>query len=276
MIAAAMPKPLNSARHGSALKLHRGATFGEVSIAPLQPHSPANQPIAETGTVLAINYLTSGVAALSAGGTGRGGARNRADRESHALTAAQIANLKAAERHAHKIGLPFTRMISIHWQAAEVPLAGMAKATGRFTDLMAKALSRHGRRTAWLWTHENVPGTGHTKGGHCHLIAHIPPDLVPVITALQRGWLRRITGQPYRARVIYSKPIGGRLGLETGNADLHAVNLQSAFAYLCKGAPQAVLDAAGIDRTHEPAGRVIGKRCGTSQNIGAKARMAKD
>jgi hypothetical protein len=27
-------------------------------------------------------------------GTGRGGARNRADRESHALTAAQIANLK--------------------------------------------------------------------------------------------------------------------------------------------------------------------------------------
>ena len=276
MIAAAMPKLQNSAQRGGALKLHRGATFGEVSIAPLQPHSPANPPIARTGTALAINYLTSGVAALSARGTCRGGARNRADRESNALTAAQIANLKAAERHADKIGLPFTRMISIHWQAAGVPLAGMAKATGRFTDLMAKALARNGSGTAWLWTHENVPGTGQTKGGHCHMLAHVPADLVPVITALQRGWLRRITGQPYRARVIYSKPIGGRLGLEAGNPELHAVNLQVAFGYLCKGAPQAALDAAGIDRTHEPGGRVIGKRCGTSQNIGATARKAKD
>ena len=111
-----------------------------------------------------------------------------------------------------------------------------------------------------------------TKGGHLHLLAHVPADLVSVITALQRAWLRRITGQSYRARVIHSKPIGGRLGLEAGNPDLHAINLQVAFSYLCKGAPQAVLDATDIDRTHESGGRVIGKRCGTSQNIGAAAR----
>src|SRR3546814_3636092 len=114
----------------------------KVSIAPHQSIAPENPPLPETGTAPAINYLTSGVAGLSASGTGRGGARNRADRESHALTAAQIGNLKAVERHAEKIGLPFTRMISIHWQAAGVPLAVMAKATGRFTDLMAKALAR--------------------------------------------------------------------------------------------------------------------------------------
>ena len=275
MIAAAMPKPHNSARHGGALKLHRDCGFGEVSIAPLQPQSPANPPIVRTGTALAISYLTSGVAALSARGTGRGGARNRADRESHALTAAQIGNLRAAERHAEKIGLPFTRMISIHWQAAGVPLAGMAKATGRFTDLMAKALARHGSGTAWLWTHENVPGNGHDKGGHCHLLAHVPADLVAVVTALQRRWLRRITGQPYRARVIHSKPIGGRLGLEVGNPDLHAINLEAALAYVLKGASLEAASQFGLERL-EPGGRVIGKRCGTSQNIGAKARNAKD
>lgn len=276
MIAAAMPKPLHCARHGGALKLHRGDAFGEVSIAPLQPHSTANPPLARTGTALAINYLTSGVAALSTGGTGRGGARNRADRESDALTAAQIANLRAAQRHADAIGLPFTRMISIHWQLAGVPLAGMVKATGRFTDLMAKALARHGSATSWLWTHENVPGNDYEKGWHCHLLAHVPAALVPIVTALQRGWLRRITGQPYRATVIYSKPIGGRLGLEAGNPELHAVNLAVAFAYICKGAPQAILDRFDIEREHRPGGRVIGKRCGTSQNIGAKARKAKD
>ncbi|HEY9578335.1 MAG TPA: hypothetical protein VIR65_00565 [Rhizorhapis sp.] len=247
----------------------------KVSIAPHQSIAPENPPLPETGTAPAINYLTSGVAGLSASGTGRGGARNRADRESHALTAAQIGNLKAAERHAEKIGLPFTRMISIHWQAAGVPLAVMAKATGRFTDLMAKALARHGSGTAWLWTHENVPGNGHDKGGHCHMLAYVPADLVPVVTALQRGWLRRITGQPYRARVIHSKPIGGRLGLEAGNPDLHAVNLEAALAYVLKGASPDAASQFDLERL-EPGGCVIGKRCGTSQNIGAKARKAKD
>lgn len=271
MIAAAMPQTPQSARHGGALKLHRDCGFGEVSMAPLQPKAPENPPFPETGTAHAIKYLTSGVAALSASSPGRGGARNRADRTSHVLTVAQIANLRAAERHAQTIGLPFTRMITIHWQAAGVPLAGMAKATGHFTDLMAKAVARHGSGTAWLWVHENVPGKAHDKGGHCHLLAHVPADLVSRLTALQRGWLRRITGQPYRARVIHSKPIGGRLGLEAGNPDLHAVNLEAALAYVLKGASPAAASQFDLERL-EPGGRVIGKRCGTSRNIGAKAR----
>lgn len=181
----------------------------------------------------------------------------------------QIANLRAAERHSRQIALPFTRMITIHWQAAGVPLEDMAKATGRFTDLMAKALARHGSETAWLWVHEN----GHGKGGHCHLLAHVPADLVSRLMALQRGWLRTITGQPYRARVIHSKPVGGRLGLEAGNPELHAVNLEAALAYVLKGASPEAASQFGLERL-EPGGRIIGKRCGTSQNIGPKARKA--
>ena len=274
-----MPAPSHSriprAYEGGALKLHRGATFGEVSIAPPPFANGGKSADLKAGTTLAISNLTSGVAALSASSTGRGGARNRTDRESHALTAAQIGNLKAAERHAEQIGLPFTRMISIHWQAAGVPLAGMAKATGRFTDLMAKALARHGSRTAWLWTHENATGSANDKGGHLHLLAHVPADLVPVITRLQRGWLQTITMRTYRARVIYSKPIGGRLGLETGNPDLHAVNLEAALAYILKGASSEAASQFGLERL-EPGGRVIGRRCSTSQNIGVKARKTKD
>jgi hypothetical protein len=158
-------------------------------------------------------------------------------------------------------------MITIHWQAAGVPLAGMAKATGRFTDLMAKMIARHGHCTAWLWVHEGGDG----KGGHCHLLAHVPAALVPTLTSLQRGWLRRITGQPYRARVILSKPVGRLLGLEAGNPDLHAVNLATALGYCLKGATPAAAARFGLGRL-EPGGRIIGKRCGTSQNIGAKAR----
>ena len=267
MIAAAMLKTHDSARHGGAFETSPFRGFGEVSIEPHLPQSPVKLPIVRTGTALAISNLTTGVAALSASSTGRGGARNRADRESHALTAAQIGNLRAAERHANRIGLPFTRMISIHWEAAGVPLAGMAKATGRFVDLMAKALARHGSGTAWLWVHEGGDG----KGGHCHLLAHVPAKHVKRLTGLQRGWLRRITLRNYRARAIHSRPLGKRLGLETGNPELHAINLKAALAYVLKGANSEAASQFGLVRL-EPSGRVIGKRCGTSQNIGVKAR----
>lgn len=250
----------------TALKLHRQASFGEVSIPPLRAQSAVKQPLPRDGTALAIRYLSLGEAAHSPRGSSRGGARNSANRENHVLSVAHVANLKEAARHASTIGLPFTRMISIHWEAAGVALESMARATGRFLDLMTKALARHGTRTAWLWTHE-----GGDKGGHCHLLAHVPAALVRVLTRLQKSWLRRITGNPYRVRVIRSRPIGGRLELERSNPDLHAVNLDAALCYVLKGASPAAASRFNLGR-REPGGRVIGKRCGTSQNIGAKAR----
>lgn len=267
MTAAAMSKPHSSARRGGALKLHRRATFGEVSTALHQPQKPAIAPIADDGTALAIVNSRIGVAALFPRTIGRGGARNRADRVSHALTLAQVARLKAAERHARQIGLPFTRMITIHWEAAGVPVVGMAKATGRFTDLLTKALARHGSPTTWLWVHEDGDG----KGGHCHLLAYVPAALVSVVTGLQRGWLRQISGIPYRARVIHSRPIGGKLGMESGNRELHAINLELAFAYILKGAEPKAASRFRLERL-EPGGRIIGKRYGISQNLGPKAR----
>lgn len=158
-------------------------------------------------------------------------------------------------------------MITIHWEAAGVPLEGMAKATGQFIDLLSKVVARHGGKTAWLWVHEG----GEAKGGHCHLLCHVPKHLVPNITKLQRGWLRSITGTPYKARVIHSRPIGGTLGIENANPDFHAANLEVALEYLLKGAHPTAAELHGLERI-EHGGLVIGKRCGTSQNIGAKVR----
>lgn len=255
--------------HSGTFETSPVPSFGEVSRGRRPDNTARKQCAAATGTRLAISNLPLGVAALSAERTGRGGARLRADRESYALSGAQIGNLSAAAAFSGTIGLPFTRMLTIHWEAAGVPLEGMANATGRFTDLLRKTLDRHGSRTAFLWVHEG----GESKGGHCHLLAHVPADLVLVLTRLQRGWLRRITGRPYRARVIHSKPIGGRLGLESGNPHLHAINLELALAYVLKGASPEAATQFGLERL-EPGGRVFGKRCGTSQNIAAKARKS--
>jgi len=252
---------------GNALKLRRSETFGEVSSLASSQTDNRKAPFAVGGTSLAVSYLSLGVASDLPCGTRRGGARNRANRESHELTARQVANLIAAARHAEAIGLPLTRMITIHWQSAGVPLDRMVKATGRYIDLLSKTLARHSSTTAWLCVHEN----GHGKGGHCHLLAHVPGQLVKHVTGLQRGWLRGITGQPYQARVILSKPIGGRLGLERSNPDLHASNAGAALAYVLKGARPAAAVQFNLELL-EPGGRIIGRRCSTSQNISAKAR----
>ena len=271
MSVAAMSKTPSRALHGGSFETSPKRKNGEVSKAPPKTQIIANLPIPQVGTAVAINYLTLGVAGHLPCSTNKGGARNRADRTSDALTYAQIANLTAAERHSRAIGLPFTRMITIHWQAAGVALADMVKATGRFLDLLTKALARHKSKTAWLWTLEN----GDRKGGHCHLLVHVPAALVPILTKLQIGWLRRITGKAYRARVVHSKPIGGRLGIEVGNPELHAVNVAEALGYVLKGVDAQGAAIFGLTRL-EAGGRIIGKRSATSQNIGAKARKVKD
>lgn len=260
--------PAPGQRHSHGLKLHRDAYFGEVSILPTQPARRRNPAVTGFGTPCAIRYLTLGVAADSTPRpTGKGGARNRADRVSHSLSKAQVANLIAATGHATQIGLPLNRMITIHWQAAGVPLEVMARATGRFVDLLSKAIARQGHRTAWLWVHENGDG----KGAHCHLLAHAPRSAGASVRKLQRGWLRRITGSPYKDKVIKSRPIGGRIGVEASLPDLHTANLQTALHYCLKGADPSACSAFQL-HLREPGGRIIGKRCGTSQNIAAKAR----
>lgn len=271
MMASGMHQPQSSTMPGGVLKLHRGATFGEVSNAAFPATTGGKRGVRPNGTHGAIRHLDTGCGAYSAERNGRGGAHNRADRVSYHLTAGHIANLTAGSAHAFVIGLAFNRMITVHWEAAGIALADMAHATGRFLDMLSKAIARHHGKTAWLWVHEN----GHGKGGHCHMLVHVPPKLVPVIARLQRRWLRAITGHPYRKRVIRSDPIGGRLGMETSNSALHAANLAVALAYVCKSAPQAILDSHGMQRRHVPGGPIIGRRCSISQNIGPKARKAK-
>ena len=249
----------NSATHGRRLKLHRVPGFGEVSNMAGKVQVFEKPPIPAAGTDVALNYLSIGV--------GRGGAHNRAERESYELSARHLANLAAAAHYATDIGLPLTRLITIHWQAAGIPLECMAAATGCFIDLLTKALARHGSKTAGLWVHEN----GHGKGGHCHLLVHVRAADVPIITRLQMGWLRRITAQRYHRRVIRGDPIGRKLGLDTSNPALWAENAATTLGYLLKGIDPDAPVAASLVRL-QPGGRVIGKRCGTSQNIGRKAR----
>lgn len=204
---------------------------------------------------------------LPAGNGNRGGARNRASRENFCLSAAQIANLAAAFEHAARIGLPLTRFITIHWKAAGVSLEGMVKATGRFLDLAGKAIARRGKCTSWVYVHEN----GVLEGWHCHILLHVPRELVSYVQRRQIRWIKRITGQAYRLRVLKTRSVGGFLGVDQVNPDLHHHNVARALEYMLKQADEE----AAVDFQLPRRGGlslVVGKRAGTSQNIGSSAR----
>ncbi len=253
---------------GTTLKLHQSPQRGEVSNAVASRQTAAMLDAANAGTGFAvITSIRVPRPSSPARANRRGGARNSASRVSHQLTAAQVAGLLAAAGHAGVIGLPLNRMTTIHWERAGVPLSGMVWATGRYTDLVTRWLRRQGHRTAWLYVHENGPH----KGGHCHLLLHVPPGLVRALSGQQRAILKRITGKPYRARSLKSDPVGGKLGIDQAAPALHEANLARALGYLVKGADDDAAALLGLHRL-DGGGLVIGKRCGTSQNISAKAR----
>ena len=104
-----------------------------------------------------------------------------------------------------------------------------------------------------------------------HLLAHVPAGFYKRLKRLQLRWLRSITGRPYKECVICSKPIGRRLGIELSNPEFHAANLVAAFNYVLKGVCPKQAIGMALPKL-QAGGRVIGRRCSTSQNIGRKAR----
>ena len=210
------------------------------------------------GTVHAIYHVDIEFAAPSPIAP-HGGPRNRASRTSHGIPLAMAVSLLEAAEDAARLGLPFNRHITVHWELAGIADNQAMAATTAFLKYWRDWL---GGQTAYVWVRENGDG----KGSHLHILAHLPAGK-KWRGALSRRWIERITGKPYAAGVILSRRIAGA----GDNASPHyAANLQAVRAYVLKGATP---DAAGkLGIAHAPGGRIIGKRCGTSRNIGKAAR----
>jgi hypothetical protein len=221
------------------------------------------------GTALAIIPIAIGGAAFSAkaGRNGWGGARNSASRTSDALTVKQTAEIVAAAQFAARVGLPLNRHLTIHWETAGVPDCRAAAATAAFLALARDWLRKRGAPFAWVWVRENGDG----KGSHVHILLRCPPELARAFAGMQRRWLRRVTGNPSRARIIRTARIGGTLTAAQTAPAVYAENLAAVVAYLLKGASPAAARELGLQRL-EAGGRIIGKRAATSLNIGRAAR----
>ena len=188
--------------------------------------------------------------------SGHGGARNRADRISDGLTMAQCRTLIASATTAMETGRAFNRFITVHWESAGIADSEAMTATTAFF----KAFREWAGATGYIWTRENGDG----KGSHLHILAHIPAGK-RWRGALSRRWLERITGKAYRRNVILTRRI---VGAGQPESALYRANLGTVLAYTLKGAQPDAAGTLGI--AHEAGGRIIGKRCGTSRNIGKR------
>ncbi len=191
-----------------------------------------------------------------------GGARNTRHRTSTGLTSKQVRGILRAARDAWEGGAPLNRHTTVHWGVAGLPDAEAAAATGRLLKLMADWARMRGWRLRWVFVREHDAAAG--KGSHVHLLLHVPASEAPFYSRRLRRWLRRVTGKPYQAGTVRSRPIGPTLSTATAAPRVYLANLATVLDYVCKGASPAAVNELALTRV-ERTGTVIGKRVGWSQ-----------
>lgn len=176
--------------------------------------------------------------------TGRGGARNRRDRISHALTAKQCDGIIAAVEHAQRIGLPLNRHWTVHWGVMGLSDAEAGVALGRLLKLASDWARVRGMPFASIYVRENAPEAG--KGSHVHILINGSSHLSYRFSSRSRAWIRRATGRPYVAGATRSRPVHGYNNHGETDPPLYRANLEAVTVYLLKAASRETAAALGL------------------------------
>ena len=195
-------------------------------------------------------------------------AREKASRRSSALRRHEAQNIVAAAYFAAQHGVALNRHTTIHFDVAGI--TNYVVAIGRLMKLAGDWLRTEGYQFAYVWVRES----GENKGEHVHILWHVPPQLASSFARREIGWRKRI-GATRKLGAFRSRPVGhsyrhAQQGLQYGK--LYGDHLTTVVGYLLKGSDRQAVDDLGLTRI-ENGGELLGKRCGTSENIGLRARM---
>lgn len=159
----------------------------------------------------------------------------------------------------------FQRHWIIHYGKADIRAEDGARFVSRLLTLARKQAKRRGGELTALWVRERAS----IKGEHVHILLHLPADIR--LQGLTRRWIEA-AGGTWGAGVSKVRLVGGRLNKIGGNNQLHfAENAANVVRYLLKAASEETGERLALTRSGR-GGRIIGKRCGWTQNIGEKAR----
>lgn len=198
---------------------------------------------------------------------GWGGARNHADRASFELTDAQVDEINSAAKFAILTGRIFQRHWTVLYERAGIAEHDAARFIGKLLDLVSKQARRAGGYLTAIWVRE----MGKVKGGHVHILLHLPPGFT--LRNRTRRWIETAGGS-YNPKVSKVTRIRGT----SLNSDNYASNTRACAnatnvaRYLMKSSRLEKGQSMGLGKCGR-AGRIIGKRNGSTQNIGPKARQ---
>jgi len=203
----------------------------------------------------------------------RGGNRLRGDRISYEVSRSQAKLILGAAYFAYRRGLPFNRWITINLSKAGIVDELAAQSIRIFLKAAADAVKYWGGEFAATWVRENgVNANGDPTGTHVHILAHIPPHLVRQFIIAQVGWFSRVRlSDRHRKGTIDGYEIDGFETMIEGLPHDYACSLHKLVSYQLKSASQDTLAALHLGTPYQDGGMILGKRCGTSQNIGRAA-----
>lgn len=169
----------------------------------------------------------------------------------------QAANIMEAVSFAKAIGLPLVAHLTIDWAVTKVGDDPDGRLFAKVREGLHKWFDRRGIELAGAWARECPDGDVE----HCHLLFHLPhdyrqgPKLIEVEEAICRLVDRHgggISDDGAIKLVLWPNPDG---------------------KYLIKGGGPKVWKRFRLRREHRRLqGTIHGKRCGTTENIGARAR----
>ena len=182
-----------------------------------------------------------------------------------------------AEEQAKRIGLPLNVSITIMLSLLGVPPENATKAFGKLRNAQfAQWVRRPSKAYAtWAATPTNTYGFENSREGvvfediegphnvHVHWVAHVPPARFHDFEGQLYGWITDLAGSPdWPANAL----------------NVTRITLPGKVArYPLKGASVATALRYGVRAEDiKPQGIIIGKRTGTTVNIGPSARIELD
>ena len=222
-----------------------------------------NGLIAQSGTALANIDTIQSCGQSHAKGTW-GGARNNGKKPSWNLSLQNCLDLIAAGNFAEVSGLRFNRHWTVHYEKAGIAEYDAARFIGRLLKLAGDYARRHGGRLAAIWVREGGEG----KGGHVHILIHLPVGLS--LRGRSRLWVR-LAGGRCVAKVSRVRPIAGRVAAADADSEHYRHNVSIVRKYVLKNVEDSVGEILGLTLKGQ-SGVVVGKRCGWTQNIGKAER----
>lgn len=174
---------------------------------------------------------------------------------------ASAENAIQAAGYADSIGLSLNRHLTVSWEHAQC-IGRVQDIQGKFLERFSKWIKYHGSIPAYIWAIEN----GRALGYHSHIFCHAPQKLFKGFKSMVPRWIIGEVDQSGPLKTIKITTIKYGAGVYRLN------RLKGVTRYILKAANDDTAQILNIYQHPDKAGVVMGKRLGTSQNIGRRAR----